>query len=63
MKIFDESVKEEVVKTLTRANIDLEITMEGKDIRVKIGLNKKEHQVEANKQIKQLRDECKRDLR
>ena len=43
VKVFDESVKEEVIKTLKRSEMDIEVSMEGKDIRVKMGLGKKEH--------------------
>ena len=43
VKVFDESVKDEVLKSLTRADMDIEVQMEGKDIRVKMGLGKKEH--------------------
>ena len=44
MKVYDESVKDEVLKTLTRVDMDIEVQMEGKDIRVKMGIGKKEHQ-------------------
>ena len=44
VKVFDDSIKDEVIKTLTRSDMDIEISMEGKDIRVKMGLGKKEHQ-------------------
>ena len=43
IKVFDESVKEEVIKSLTVSGMDLEVAMEGKDIKVKLGLGKKEH--------------------
>ena len=43
VKVYDESVKDEVVKALNRSNMDIEVQMEGKDIRVKMGLGKKEH--------------------
>jgi ribosome recycling factor len=44
VKVFDESVKDEVLKSLTRCDMDIEVSMEGKDIKVKMGLGKKEHQ-------------------
>ena len=37
--------------------------MEGKDIRVKMGLGKKEHQQNALKQIKAFSDQTKKDFR
>ena len=43
VKVYDESVKEEVINSLNRSNMDIEVQMEGKDIRVKMGLGKKEH--------------------
>ena len=49
VKCFDESVKEEVIKSLNRSNFDIEVQMEGKDIRVKMGLGKKEQQDKALK--------------
>ena len=63
VKVFDESVKDEVLKSLTRADMDIEVQMEGKDIRVKMGLGKKEHQQKALKQIKTLGDDCKINIR
>ena len=43
VKVFDESVKEEVMKSLARSEMDIDVQMEGKDIRVKMGLGKKDH--------------------
>ena len=43
VKVFDEGVKDEVLKALNRSELDIEVQMEGKDIRVKMGLGKKEH--------------------
>ena len=63
VKVYDESVKEEVVKTLTRSELDIEVQMEGKDIRVKMGLGKKEHQAKALKLVKQLGEDHKKELR
>ena len=56
VKVFDESVKEEVLKTLNRSEFDIEVQMEGKDIKVKLGLGKKEMQTKARKQIKDFGD-------
>ena len=63
VKVFDESVKDEVVKTLTRSEMDIEVQMEGKDIRIKMGQGKAEHVANALKTIKNLVDDCKKDLR
>jgi ribosome recycling factor len=63
VKVFDESVKDEVLKALTRSDMDIEVQMEGKDIRVKMGLGKKEHLEQAAKKIKDMGDEAKRDIR
>jgi len=32
-----------VLKALNRSELDIEVQMEGKDIKVKLGLGKKEH--------------------
>ena len=44
--------EDEVLKALTRSDMEIEVQMEGKDIRVKLGLGKKEHQEKALKQLK-----------
>ena len=43
VKIFDENVKDDVLKALARSEFDIQTTMEGKDIKVKLGTSKKEH--------------------
>jgi ribosome recycling factor len=43
VKVFDDSVKDEVLKCLNRSDFDLSVQMEGKDIRVKMGTSRKEH--------------------
>ena len=43
--------------------MDIEVQMEGKDIKVKMGLGKKEQQEQALKRIKEIGDESKKDLR
>ena len=42
IKVFDETVKDDVLKALNRSELDIEVQMEGKDIKVKLGLGKKE---------------------
>ena len=63
VKVFDDSIKDEVIKTLTRSDMDIEISMEGKDIRVKMGLGKKEHQAQSLKKMKELSDSAKKEIR
>ena len=63
MKVFDEGVKDEVLKALSRSEMDIEVQMEGKDIKVKLGMGKKEHQEKALKQIKEFSDATKIQLR
>ena len=63
VKVFDESVKDEVIKSLQRSELDIEVQMEGKDIKVKMGLGKKEHQQQALKKIKDYGEEYKRNVR
>ena len=63
VKVFDESVKDEVIKALNRCEMDIEVQMEGKDIRVKLGQGKKDHQVKALQTIKEIHDKTKIELR
>ena len=63
VKVYDEGVKEEVIKSLNRSELDIEVQMEGKDVRVKLGLGKKEHQDKSLKKIKDQTDVCKKGLR
>ena len=53
VKVFDESVKEEVLKSLNRSDFELSCQMEGKDIRVKLGTSRKEHIEAGLKKIKE----------
>jgi ribosome recycling factor len=44
VRVFDENVKEDVIKALQRVqDMDLNVTVEGKDLKVKLGTSKKEH--------------------
>ena len=61
--MYDESVRDEVLKALTRSELDIEVQMEGKDIRVKMGLGKKEHEEAAKHSIKEFGEEAKRAIR
>ena len=44
VRVFDENAKEDVIKALQRVQeFDLNVTVEGKDLKVKLGTSKKEH--------------------
>ena len=53
VKVFDESVKDEVLKALQRSEFDLNVQLDGKDIRVKLGTSRKEHMAAALKKVKE----------
>ncbi|CDW84088.1 ribosome recycling factor [Stylonychia lemnae] len=59
VRVFDENVKDDVIKALTRSELDLNCTLEGKDIKVKLGTTKKETIDAAIKQIKSCGDDFK----
>ena len=59
IKVFDDSVKEEVLKSLQRSEYDLSVSTEGKDIKVKLGTTKKEHIEAGLKHLKKLEEESK----
>jgi len=42
VRVFDENVKDDVLKALSRSELDINCTLEGKDIKVKLGTTKKE---------------------
>lgn len=42
VRIFDDNIKEDVIKALQRSEFDINCTMEGKDLKVKLGTTKKE---------------------
>ena len=63
VKVFDDSVLDEVLKTLVRCDMDIDVQLEGKDIKVKMGLGKKEHAAQAISKIKGFGDESKITLR
>ena len=63
MKVFDEGVKDEVLKALQRSDFDLQVQLEGKDIRVKLGTNRKEQVAAALKKVKECSESFKKDLR
>lgn len=59
VRVFDENVKDDVIKALVRSEFDVNCTMEGKDIKVKLGTSKKEHLDAALKQLKSISDDFK----
>ena len=63
VKVFDESVKEEVLKALNRSNFDLSLTTEGKDIRAKLGASRKEHIEAGLKKVKEYGHEFEKNSR
>ena len=63
VKVYDETVLQEVLKSLQRSDFDLQCQLEGKDIRVKLGTSKKEHIIAALKKVKEANDSFKKDVR
>ena len=63
VKVFDDEVKEEVLKALNRSNFELSCQVEGKDIRVKLGASRKEHIEAGLKKVKELGHEFDKDSR
>ena len=64
VRVFDEAAKEDVIKALQRAqDFDMSVTVEGKDVKVKLGTSKKEHQDAALKQVKAAHEEFKREIK
>ena len=53
IKVFDESVKDEVLKALQRSDFELSVQIDGKDIRVKLGTSRKEHAEAGLKKVKE----------
>lgn len=64
VRVFDDNVKEDVIKALQRAQeFDMNVTVEGKDLKVKLGTSKKEHIDAALKLVKSALEDFKRDLK
>lgn len=64
IRVFDDNAKEDVIKTLQRAqDFDMSVTVEGKDLKVKLGTSKKEHMDAALKQVKAAHDEFKKEVK
>ena len=65
VRVFDDNAKEDVIRSLQRAanEFDLNVTVEGKDLKVKLGTSKKEHIDAALKQVKQASDDFKRGVK
>ena len=61
VKIFDDAVKDDVIKALQRAGeeFDMNATVEGKDLKVKLGTTKKEQVDKAIAQVKVVSDRFK----
>ena len=56
LKVFDETIRDEVLKALQRSEFELSCQMEGKDIRVKLGTSRKEHIDAGLKKVKESLD-------
>ena len=53
IKIFDESVKEELLKALQRSEYEMSVQTEGSDIKIKLGTSRKEHAQAGIKKVKE----------
>ena len=64
VRVFDDTAKDDVIKALQRAqDLDLNVTVEGKDLKIKLGTSKKEHIDAALKQVKSAFDDFKREIK
>lgn len=64
VKVYDEGVKEEVIKALQRSqDFDLNVTVADKDIMIKLGTSKKEFLDAALRKVKTSSDEFKQRLK
>ena len=63
LKVFDETVKDEVLKTLSRTEFEMSVQLEGKDIKIKLGTSRKEHVAAGLKKIKAANEEFKKNVR
>lgn len=64
VRVFDDAAKEDVIKALQRVqDFDLNVTVEGKDLKVKLGTSKKEHVDAAMKQVKAASEEFKKEVK
>lgn len=59
IRVFDENVKDEIIKTITRSEFDASCTLDGKDVKVKLGSSKKEVIDTALKQLKDINETFK----
>ena len=63
VKVFDEAVKDEVIKALQRSDFELNVQVSGKDINVKLGTSRKEHAVAGLKKVKEYEETFKKQAR
>ena len=63
VKIFDDTIKDEVLKALSRSELEMSVHMEGKDIKIKLGTSRKEHIAAGLKKTKAASDEFKKNIR
>lgn len=63
IKVFDESVKEEVLRSLNRLDMEKNVSPEGKDIKVKLGTSRKELIAAGLKKVKLASEDYKKNVR
>lgn len=63
LKVFDESIRDELLKSLSRVDMDMSVSLEGKDVKVKLGTSRKELIAAGLKKVKATSDEFKKNLR
>ena len=63
VKVFDEGMRGDVLKALETSEFDINCSVEGKDIKVKIQTSKKEHMDAALKKVRKINEEFKRGMK
>ena len=63
LKVFDDSVRDEIMKSLTRVDMELSTSLEGKDIKIKLGTSRKEHVAAGLKKVKTAMEDFKKNVR
>lgn len=61
--MFDEAVKTDVIKALSNSELEVNCTLDGKDIKVKLETSKKEYIETALKKLKKVTEDTKRDMK
>jgi len=63
LKVFDDSVRDEIMKSLSRVDMELSTSLEGKDIKVKLGTSRKELVAAGLKKVKTAMEDFKKNVR